>query len=171
MLKRGGPGRTRPPILNIFGGKITTYRKLAEHALEKIAPFFPGAVGAWTAGAPLPGGNFPVTGVADLIARLQASYPFLAPATVERLIRAYGTEAAEMLGDAASAADLGRDFGAGLTAREIDWLITREYALSAEDVLWRRSKLGLRLDAGQTEALEQWIAARLDTAKTEPLTP
>ncbi|MEE4117541.1 MAG: glycerol-3-phosphate dehydrogenase [Paracoccaceae bacterium] len=145
------------PVLNVFGGKITTYRRLAESALERIVPRFPGTKAAWTAGVALPGGDFPVDGVARLTRDLRAAYPFLDERWAGRLVRAYGTEAAEMLGEAREAADLGRDFGATLTEREVGWLMTREYARTAEDVLWRRSKLGLRLDAAQTAALADWM--------------
>ncbi|MDJ0821315.1 MAG: glycerol-3-phosphate dehydrogenase [Paracoccaceae bacterium] len=145
------------PVLNVFGGKITTYRRLAESAMEKIAPFLPGTPGAWTAGVALPGGDFPVDGVDALITRLQADYPFLTPFWAKRLIRAYGTDAWKVLGAAKSAADLGEDFGATLTAQEVHWLMTREYARSAEDVVWRRSKLGLRLTPDQIARLEDWM--------------
>ncbi len=141
------------PLLNVFGGKITTYRRLAEHAMDKLAPGFPGLSGRWTAGVPLPGGDFALADKPVLTDRLQASYPFLSDYHAARLIRAYGTEAFVLLGGAKAPADLGRDFGATLTEAEVDWLMAREYALSAEDVLWRRSKLGLRLTAGQAAAL------------------
>ena len=150
------------PVLNIFGGKITTYRRLAEGALEKIAPFFPDMRGAWTAGVALPGGDFPVDGFEDLLASLVAAHPWLEPRTARRLVRAYGSEAMEIIGDAADAAGMGRDFGAGLTACEVDWLMDREYARTAEDVVWRRSKLGLRLTADQIADLDGWMSARHD---------
>ena len=152
------------PILNVFGGKITTYRRLAESALDKIRPFFPGTPGPWTAGVALPGGNFPVDGVADLVARLRADYPFLDDFSARRLIHAYGTEAWQVLGDATAEADLGEAFGAGLSAREVTWLMDREYARRAEDVVWRRNKLGLRLSAQQIDRIDAWMqdrAARL----------
>jgi glycerol-3-phosphate dehydrogenase len=148
------------PLLNVFGGKITTYRRLAESALEKIQPFFPGTPGPWTAGVPLPGGDFPVDGVADLIGGLKADYAFLTDAWAARLVRAYGTEARDILGDAATADDMGVDFGASLTEREIIWLMDKEFATRAEDVVWRRNKLGLRLDADQIEVLDAWMQAR-----------
>ncbi|WP_323005787.1 glycerol-3-phosphate dehydrogenase [Pseudorhodobacter sp.] len=147
------------PILNIFGGKITTYRRLAESAMDKIADHFPGLPAKWTAGVALPGGDFPHDGVPDLIDRLRQDYPFLTAFWARRLIRAYGTEAAEVLGDAREADDLGRDFGATLTAREVAWLMTHEYARRAEDVVWRRNKLGLRMDAAQIAALDAWMQA------------
>jgi glycerol-3-phosphate dehydrogenase len=145
------------PLLNVFGGKITTYRRLAESALDKIAPFFPGLKGPWTARVPLPGGDFPHDGVADLIARLMAEHPFLEPVHAARLVRAYGTEAFVILGGAASMADLGRDFGATLTEAEVRWLMQREWARHAADVVWRRSKLGLRMTSDQIAALELWM--------------
>ncbi len=145
------------PMLNVFGGKITTYRKLAEHALHRIRPFFKHAGGDWTAGVAMPGGNFPVDGVENLIRRLKEDYDFLDDFWAKRLIRAYGTEARAVLGDAQSAEDLGQDFGATLTAREIRWLMDHEYARTAEDVVWRRSKLGLRLDAAEIKLLDDWM--------------
>ncbi|SPH23419.1 Aerobic glycerol-3-phosphate dehydrogenase [Defluviimonas aquaemixtae] len=148
------------PLLNVFGGKITTYRKLAEAALAKIAPHLGVTKGNWTAGVPLPGGDFPVDGVDALAEVLAARCPFLAPKTVRRLIRTYGTEAEAVLGLVESKADLGRDFGAGLTEREVRWLMAKEYARTAEDVLWRRTKLGLRMSADEIAALDGWMAER-----------
>ncbi|MEM6389269.1 MAG: glycerol-3-phosphate dehydrogenase [Pseudomonadota bacterium] len=147
------------PVLHVFGGKITTYRKLAEHALEKIVPFFQGVDEAWTAGVALPGGDFAVDGVEALIAGLVESYPFLSPAWAGRLVRAYGTEAADVLSGAETTEELGRNFGADLTERELRWLMTREYARTAEDVVWRRSKQGLRLTAAQIDEIDAWMQA------------
>jgi glycerol-3-phosphate dehydrogenase len=148
---------TGPILLNVFGGKITTYRKLAEDAWDKLAARFPGAPGHWTAGVPLPGGDFPVDGVEALIADLRAAYPFLSERWARRLVRAYGTEARAVLKGAATQADLGRDFGATLTEAELRWLIRHEYARTAEDVVWRRSKLGLRLTAEQIGAIDAFM--------------
>lgn len=147
------------PILSVFGGKITTYRKLSESALDKIVPFLKPTQGDWTEGVPLAGGNFPVADVPRLIRELKIRFPFLTDYTCRRLIRAYGTEAATLLGNARSDADLGRAFGAGLTEVEVRWLMTREYARRAEDVVWRRSKLGLRLSAEEIAALDDWMQA------------
>ncbi|MFZ1661064.1 MAG: glycerol-3-phosphate dehydrogenase [Paracoccaceae bacterium] len=147
------------PILSVFGGKITTYRKLSESALDKIVPFLKPTQADWTAGVPLAGGNFPVADVPRLIRELKIRHPFLTDYTCRRLIRAYGTEAATLLGDAKSDADLGRAFGAGLTEVEVRWLMTREFARRAEDVVWRRSKLGLRLSADEIAALDDWMQA------------
>ncbi len=151
------------PLLNVFGGKITTYRRLAESALAKIAPFFPGLKGNWTAGVALPGGDFAVGDVAALVARLHRDYPFLTDYQAHRLVRAYGTEAWTVLGAAREASDLGEAFGAGLTAREVAWLMANEYARSAEDILWRRSKLGLRLSAEEAAALATWVETHRKT--------
>ena len=148
------------PVLNIFGGKITTYRRLAESAMEKIGEHLELAKGKWTAGVPLPGGDFPVDGVAGLVADLQSRFPFLSDFRARRLVRAYGTEALNILGNAEQAADLGQDFGATLTEAEINWLMTHEYARNAEDVIWRRNKLGLRLSQEQIRALDDWMAQR-----------
>ena len=148
----------RAPLLNVFGGKITTYRRLAQAALGKLERYFPSMGPRWTAGAPLPGGDFPVDGFDALAADLAARFPFLAERHARRLARAYGTEAAEMLAGARSADDLGRTFGWDLTERELRWLMSREWARTAEDVLWRRSKLGLRLSADEQRALRDWMA-------------
>ncbi|PJI91681.1 homodimeric glycerol 3-phosphate dehydrogenase (quinone) [Yoonia maricola] len=146
------------PLLNIFGGKITTYRKLAENALKRLEPLVGGGA-PWTADAPLPGGDFRVKERDQLVADLQAAYPFVDANWALRLIKGYGTEARTVLGDAKSAADLGRDFGGTLTEAEVKWLMAKEYALSAEDVVWRRSKLGLRLTSDQVATLDAFMAA------------
>jgi len=148
------------PLLNIFGGKITTYRRLAESAMDKIGEHLSLTKGNWTAGVPLPGGDFPVNGVLHLVADLKTRYLFLSDFWATRLVRAYGTEAAGILGDASEVSDLGRDFGATLTEIEIIWLMEHEYARCAEDVIWRRNKLGLRLTAGQVRVLNDWMAQR-----------
>ncbi len=155
------------PALNVFGGKITTYRKLAEGALERVGAHLPLSRGAWTAGVPLPGGAFEVEGAERLTAELRTAYPFLTEGWARRLVRAYGTEARDVLGDAEAAADLGRDFGATLTGREVRWLMEREFARTAEDVLWRRTKLGLRLSAEEAAALDAYMAEqRAEVART-----
>ena len=147
------------PVLNVFGGKITTHRRLAESALEKLGAHL--ATGnKWTAGVALPGGDFPVDGAATLVAELRARHLFLTNDWAWRLVRGYGTEAAEILAGAQSATDLGQDFGATLSAREIDWLCSREYARTAEDVLWRRTRLGLHMTAAQVAAVEGYMSAQ-----------
>ena len=145
------------PALNVFGGKITTYRRLAEGAMDNLRPVFPELPGAWTAGVALPGGDFAVDGFDGMVRDLLTAFPFLTDRWAKRLVRAYGTEARAILGDATTAKDLGRDFGATLTEREIVWLMRHEYVTCAQDVLWRRSKLGLRLSAEEASALDDWI--------------
>ena len=143
-----------PPVLSVFGGKITTYRRLAEAALAKLAPFFPALPGPWTATATLPGGDFPWDGAAALGDALRRRYPFLGPATVDRFVRSYGTLTQDLLDDARSTADMGRTIGADLTDREVAWLVRTEWARTADDILWRRSKLGLRFTEAERAALE-----------------
>ena len=153
------------PLLNVFGGKITTYRRLAESALAKLKPWFPQATGDWTARVALPGGNFPVDGVGELTENLLAAYSFLSVDWAKRLIRTYGTEAFEVLGTARTAADLGPDFGATLTGAEVNWLIAKEYAHTAQDILWRRTKLGLHMSPEQVAAVDNYVQqARMDAA-------
>lgn len=151
-----------PVLLSVFGGKITTYRHLAAEAVDMLKPHLPMLQGDdWTAGAPLPGGDFPMTGLADLIAGLARDYPFLASATVDRIARAYGTQARVWLGEARNASALGLDFGHGLTEAEAAHMVTREWAQTSQDMLWRRSKLGLRLERAQVARLERWLEERL----------
>ena len=146
------------PMLSVFGGKITTFRKLAESAMEKIQPFFPGLRGPWTADAALPGGDFPYAQVEERIAALARKHPYIAADNIRRLFRAYGTDAETILADVRSAGDLGQCFGP-LSEREIDWLKAREWAKSADDILWRRSKLGLHMSQPEQEALRAYMAA------------
>jgi glycerol-3-phosphate dehydrogenase len=150
-----------PPLLSIYGGKITTYRHLAADAIALLKPLLPSLAGDdWTADAPLPGGDFPMTGLADLVAALAGDYPFLDLDTAERIGCAYGTCARDWLGAARDWADLGRDFGHGLTEAELCYLLAREWAQSSEDILWRRTKLGLRFDTAQLAALDAWLEER-----------
>ena len=148
------------PLLNVFGGKITTYRRLAEAALARLAPHFPAAGTSWTAGVALPGGDFAVTEADEMPGRLRADFAFLSQSWARRLIRAYGTDAWRILDGAGSADDLGRDFGATLTEAELRWLMTREYARCGADVAWRRTKLGLRLTPDQLAAIDDWFTAQ-----------
>ena len=147
------------PVLNVFGGKITTYRRLAESALDKIAEHLPHTKGKWTAGVPLPGGDFPVDGFDALVETLKDNFLFLHDFWARRVVRADGTEAAEVLGDAQSADDLGQDFGATLTEAEVTWLMEKEYAFTAQDIVWRRNKLGLRMTADEIAVLDEWMQA------------
>jgi glycerol-3-phosphate dehydrogenase len=149
-----------PPALSVFGGKITTYRRLAEHALEKLAPFLPEAGAPWTAAGLLPGGDLPPGGRDALVAALVADHPWLDADVLARLARSYGSDARSLLAGARGPADLGQDFGGGLTAHEVDWLVAEEWAASAEDVLWRRSKLGLHMPAAARTALQEYLERR-----------
>ncbi|SIT77664.1 homodimeric glycerol 3-phosphate dehydrogenase (quinone) [Pontibaca methylaminivorans] len=148
------------PLLSVFGGKITTHRHLAEEALHRLAPLIGNSAPDWTRRAHLPGGNFPLDGFADLDAALRARHPFLDDPWRRRLLRAYGTDAEKMLAGAESAEDLGEHFGATLTAREVDWMTRHEFARTADDVLWRRSKLGLRLSGDQVARLAAHMGGR-----------
>ncbi len=146
-------------LLSVFGGKITTYRKLAEHALEKLGPLFPYIRPAWTAGAVLPGGDLPGGDFDGYVAQLATRHPAMPQALLRRLARAYGTCAESVLADAHTPDDLGRDFGAGLTEAELGYLMRAEWAVSADDVLWRRSKLGLHVPPEAPLQIAAWLAA------------
>jgi len=161
VLKLDAP-TDQPALLSIYGGKITTSRRLAESALAMLAPFLPTARrrAGWTGVEPLPGGDFAVDGFDALVAGLVGRYPFLPPALARRLARAYGTKAADVLGTAATLDDLGRQFGAGLSAAEVDYLMHQEWASTAEDIVWRRSKLGLRLSKAEIAALDDYMQGK-----------
>src|SRR5690606_174211 len=127
--------------LSIFGGKITTYRKLAESTLEKLQPHLNSSDREWTDQAPLPGGDVPRADFAAFAEGVQKRWPFLPGHLAERLAHAYGTRVEKILGKAQAMLDLGEHYGAGLTQAEIDYLVSNEWARSADDVLWRRTKL------------------------------
>jgi glycerol-3-phosphate dehydrogenase len=148
-----------PALLNIFGGKITTYRRLAESALAKLSAPLGVKDAPWTARVPLPGGDFPLEDKPAMVERLRQAHPFLTEPWATRLIRAYGTEAAQILGTARQAAELGRDFGGTLTEAEVRWLMQKEWARTAEDVVWRRTRLGLRMTPEEIAALNSWMQA------------
>nr|WP_275785512.1 glycerol-3-phosphate dehydrogenase [Rhizobium gei] len=145
------------PLLNVFGGKLTTYRRLAEHALEKIADAIGSKGSPWTAKSVLPGGDFPVSGYEAEVSKLIRRYPFLVARHARRLVRQYGTLAASLLGNIDSAEGLGRHFGADLYEAEVRWLIEEEWARRGEDVLWRRTKLGLTLTQAEAAGLEDYM--------------
>jgi glycerol-3-phosphate dehydrogenase len=145
------------PLLSVYGGKITTYRHLAAEAVDLLSNRLPALHGEdWTGNAPLPGGDFAVDAASRLAADFAAQFAFLAPSAL-RLIRAYGTTAFAIFEGATSLSDCGRDFGHGLTEREVGHLMTREWARTAEDVLWRRTKLGLRFSSGEAGSLEEFM--------------
>jgi glycerol-3-phosphate dehydrogenase len=150
------------PILSVFGGKITTYRHLAENAVARLAPCLPSLSGPeWTLQQPLPGGDFPTDGAGALQADISRKYPFLPEPLVRRLVRSYGTRSFAMLAEAIALADLGAHFGHGLYQTEVDYLIAREWAKSADDILWRRSKLGLRFSKTERDLLESYVSAAI----------
>ncbi len=154
------------PLLTVYGGKITTYRRLAEAALRRLAPYF--QLGpAWTADAPLPGGEFPYDGVEALTARARGLWPFLTESNARRLVRAYGTRVDRILGDARKPEDLGEWFGDEFSATEVRYLMRHEFAETADDVLWRRSKLGLRVGAEAEAALTRFMDASASRAAAE----
>ena len=149
----------RAPVLSVFGGKLTTHRKLAETALARLAPWFAHMGPAWTDSRPLPGGD--ILGLREHTAALLRAYPQLPADWLAQLARRHGSRAARVIGGARNSADLGRDFGGGLYEREVEYFIAEEWAHSAEDILWRRSKAGLFLDPAQRADFDQWLRARL----------
>ncbi len=149
VLERDGEGEA-PPLLSVFGGKITTYRRLAEHALQKL-----GVGGAaWTADKPLPGGDMP-GGFDPWFAQFQVRHPWLPEKLARRLARAYGNRADVILASATCVRDLGEDLGGGLTEAELAYLVAHEFARAPEDVLWRRSKLGLHAPPAAADRLSK----------------
>ncbi len=163
----GGPGEA--PLLNVFGGKLTTYRRLAEQALADLAPAFPEIGPSWTASQALPGGNIDDADFTAFVSRLATARPGFDTGLLERLARRHGTLVTAVLGDAETADDLGRHFGGDLYAREVDYLIEREWAMCGDDVLWRRTKAGLHLDTVARAAVDAYVDAqlgRLPTADT-----
>jgi glycerol-3-phosphate dehydrogenase len=152
------------PVLSVFGGKITTYRRLAEHAMEKLAPYIPQMGSPWTADAALPGGDLPSGGFDTYLSAFGHRFPFLPPDLMRRLVRDYGTRAERILGTATSMADLGERFGADLTRAEVDYLVQHEWACTSHDILWRRSKLGLRLPKEEVARLDAYLEKQVAAA-------
>ena len=158
------------PLLSVFGGKITTYRTLADEAVSKLAPLLGCGASSWTGTAPLPGGDLAGDGrigagraedeFEAFVARLRAEHPWLPAPLALRLARAYGSRARRIIGDARALTDLGPEVAPGLHTRELDHLADSEWARSAEDVLWRRSKLGLHLPPEAAQAVADWFASR-----------
>ena len=148
-----------PPMLSIFGGKITTYRRLAEHALEELRPCFPAMSGAWTAKAPLPGGDMANADFAGFLAGLKRQHPWLPGALAHHYARLYGTRAEVLIGSARSLLDMGRHFGGLLHELEIDYLRRSEWALTAEDILHRRTKHGLHLTETERQSVKDFTGA------------
>ncbi|MFD1327928.1 glycerol-3-phosphate dehydrogenase [Mycoplana ramosa] len=156
VLKVDG-NANQAPLLNVFGGKLTTYRRLAEAALDRIGEAIGEKGGKWTATSRLPGGDFGVGAFEAEVGKLARSYPFLSSSHARRLVRLYGTRAATMLGMARSVEDLGQHFGSDIYELEVRWLMREEWARHAEDVLWRRTKCGLHFTADEAEALEGYM--------------
>jgi glycerol-3-phosphate dehydrogenase len=152
------------PLLSVLGGKITTFRRLAEHALDKLAPHLGGARPAWTATIPLPGGDIPGGDMAVLMEAAQRKWSWLPLPMVRRYARAYGTRIERLLGNGGSIADLGRPLGDSVYEAELDYLVRAEWAVTAEDVLWRRSKLGLHVSPATAQAVDDWMRARTSGA-------
>ena len=156
VLDLQGAGRPAP-LMNIYGGKITTYRELAEDVMGKLHEYFPELKGNWTANRPLPGGDFDCEGLEDLLRGFSERYPFLPEALARRLCHAYGTRAGLVVDGAGDLAGLGPHFGAGLYAAEVRYLQDHEWAMSTEDILWRRSKLGLYMSPEEVAGLTRWL--------------
>jgi D-erythritol 1-phosphate dehydrogenase len=145
------------PLLSIFGGKITTYRRLAESALSELAPFFPSMGRPWTRGEALPGGDMPRGDVGAYGRELAARYAGVPTQVREALLHRHGTRAPRVLGEAKTVADLGTHFGHTLYAMEVDYLVAQEWARGAEDILWRRTKCGLHLTAAQRDGVSKYL--------------
>ena len=163
-----GDSATGAPLLNIWGGKITTYRKLAEEAMALLAPLLANTQPAWTADAPLPGGDLQQAGQLverhdfdDFLARFQQAHPWLPPKLAHRYARAYGSRATRLLTGASAMADLGTELVPGLYEAEACYLVEVEWAKSCDDILWRRSKLGLRCQPADVARLRQWLDLHL----------
>jgi glycerol-3-phosphate dehydrogenase len=152
-----GRDAANAPVLSIFGGKITTYRKLAEAALAELRPFFPAMGPSWTHAAPLPGGDLPGGDRDAWLAELRQRYPALPADLLRALARRHGTRALAVLADTRSPADLGEDFGAELTEREIRYLQRDEWAVTADDVLWRRTKCGLAMTGAARARVAEFL--------------
>jgi glycerol-3-phosphate dehydrogenase len=146
------------PLLSVFGGKITTFRRLAEDALDRLAPALGSAAGPWTRGRPLPGGDMPGADFPRFEASLARSHPWLPASLRHRYARAYGTRVTRLLGRATAIADLGAELAPGLHVAEVEYLRRHEFARTAQDILWRRSRLGLHLPRATATELDAWIA-------------
>lgn len=154
------------PLLSVFGGKITTYRTLARQAVDRVAPLLDAPISDWTGDAALPGGDIPNGDFERYLEALQTSRPWLPADMAWRLVRNYGTQTETLLGSAASLADLGRHFGADLYEAELKYLADYEWAMSADDAIWRRSKLGLMLDQTERDQVADWFAGQTQKRAT-----
>ncbi len=154
-------GAGEAPLLSVFGGKITTYRKLAEEALSDLKPFFPAMAEPWTKDTPLPGGDLPGGGVAAFVEQLAGRYPQLDRTLLRSIVGRHGSLSEQVLAGRHQPSDFGIDFGAGLTACEVDYMIDREWARTGEDILWRRSKAGIHLSEAQRAAVADYMLERV----------
>lgn len=157
------------PLLHVFGGKITTFRKLAEHAMQKLAPFFPTMGPNWTRGATLPGGEIANADFEGFLQQVKAQYPWLPQALRKHYARLYGARLSQVVGNSIQIADLGRHFGGLLYEAEVRYLVEKEWAQQAEDVMWRRTKHKLHLSLEQQQAFTQWFDATFVTTSPAPL--
>ncbi|MEA2116592.1 MAG: FAD-dependent oxidoreductase, partial [Thermodesulfobacteriota bacterium] len=158
ILKLDNGDGDKAPLLSIYGGKITTYRKLAESVLAKLRAYLPDSAGTtWTESASLPGGDFAPAEFAREVERLQADFPFLDNTIAYRMIRTYGRQAFIMLEGTNTPEELGICFGSALFEKEVHYLMTREWARTAEDVLWRRTNMGLFFSSQEVETLDTWM--------------
>ncbi|MBG1232343.1 glycerol-3-phosphate dehydrogenase [Aestuariivirga litoralis] len=148
------------PMLSVFGGKITTFRKLSEHAVQRLAKFFPQMGGDWTRGGILPGGELANADFPAFVNQLREAYPWLPRELVQHYARLYGSRTSTLLGNAKSVNDLGKDFGAGLHEAEVNYLRRHEWAQTADDILTRRTKLGLVISDKEIAALDKWLSAQ-----------
>ena len=155
--------RRGPPLLSIYGGKLTTYRKLAEDVVDRVCATLGVGARAWTERVPLPGGDMPDGDFEAFRRRMTRRYGWLEPPLLDRYVRAYGTRIDRLLDGCASVADLGRFVVPGLSEREIEYLRREEFAVHADDILFRRSKLGLKLPSGSSAQLERWLQKRVKT--------
>lgn len=151
------------PLLSVYGGKITTYRKLSESAVTEICKYFPKATAPWTKNAPIPGGDFESQD--SLFEKLKATNSFLPRSLLKRYVRTYGTHSYIILQNVFSLGDMGENFGADLFAQEVNYLVKHEWAMTADDILWRRTKMGLRLTANQTTVLSHYVMSILNEDK------
>jgi glycerol-3-phosphate dehydrogenase len=165
----GKPGEA--PLLSVFGGKITTYRRLAEHALEKLRPCFPALKRGWTASGLLPGGDLGAPDMTALVSHALARRPQLPPELLRRLARRHGGAIEEILAGVQRPSDLGRHFGGMLYEHEVEHFLKHEWALTAEDILWRRTKEGIHMAPSGTAALERYLAAGKPPVATAAVNP
>ena len=160
LLLDTGTQTNGPPVLSVFGGKITTYRRLAEQAMEKLDGRFPGKP-AWTHTEALPGGDLDGRSFRGLLLDCRRRFPRLPKLWLARLLRRHGVLAEEIIGDAREERELGRNFGGGLYECELEYLVRHEWAREAEDVLWRRTKCGLHMSTAEKRGVRDWLAARV----------